>query len=171
MANCTINEGHVLGCPLDSMGGVKEVYIANWSAATDYSVDATDTITGITSGSTYYLFEQVKETSGVNETMVADILTGSLIFEQKLSLVFNKMTADLRQTLMLLVRAYTTVIVKDQNGLYWILGSENGLNLTEGTSGTGVAYSDRNGFAITLGAKERESIRPIAYSAFSSYIG
>jgi hypothetical protein len=45
-------------------------------------------------------------------------------------------------------------IVTDRNGNYWLLGSRNGLELTTGTSQTGTAMGDRNGYDVTFTGME-----------------
>ena len=41
-------------------------------------------------------------------------------------------------------------IVKDANGLYWMLGIDNPLVLSAGDGLTGTARADRNGYSVTL---------------------
>ena len=41
-------------------------------------------------------------------------------------------------------------IVEDNNGLYWLLGLDNPLELSAGDGTTGTARTDRNGYSVTL---------------------
>lgn len=168
--NCLINAGYSLGC-LDNTGSIKSVYLANWDSDTSYGVGTDGTITGITSGNTYYKFDVVKETAGLVENITSNIQNGVILYSQELSLVFNKMSAALRNQILLIARANTTAIIEDQNGNYWMCGKVNALNLSTGTAGTGVAMLDRNGYALTLTGMEPELATPIIYSGFSSLIG
>lgn len=167
-ANCLLTAGYTLGC-LDNSGGIKKLYLANWDSDVEYT-ESSSVITAITSGNTYYSFDVVRETAGVNETITTSIENGTVFYEQNLSVVFNKMTTTLRDQILLLAKATTTAIVEDLNGTYWLLGEVSGLNLSEGTSGTGVALADRNGYAITLQGREPESMKEIQYAAFSGLI-
>jgi hypothetical protein len=49
-------------------------------------------------------------------------------------------------------------IVTDRNDTYWLLGSRNGLELSAGTSQTGTAMGDRNGYDVTFTALEEVPI-------------
>ena len=168
--NCLISGGYTLGC-LDNIGGVQEVYLANWSSDVEYESSVDNTITGITSGSTYYKFETPKQTAGLTETPNVSVENGTVFYNQELSLVLNKMEAELRNQVLLITRATTTIIVKDQNGNYWLIGKQNGSNVSGGAHGTGLAYGDRNGYSLVISAMEPESVHPIDYAGFSALIG
>jgi len=43
---------------------------------------------------------------------------------------------------------------KTNNGKYWYLGKNNGLDITAGNSGTGTAIGDRSGYTLTFTGKE-----------------
>lgn len=168
--NCLLSAGYTLGC-LDNAGGVKKVWIGNWSSDIAYTKDSDNIITVITSGNTLYGFEVTRETCGVNENITVSVENGSVFYEQNLSLVFNKMDADIRNQILLLAKATTTAIVQDANDNYWLVGEDQGLNVNSGTAGTGLLLGDRNGYSLTLQGKESQSISKINYSAFTSYIG
>jgi hypothetical protein len=79
---------------------------------------------------------------------------GTIFYQQDLQIVLNKMTAALRNELRLLGQNRLMAIVTDRNGTYWLLGSRNGLELSAGTSQTGTAMGDRNGYDVTFTALE-----------------
>ena len=168
--NCLITAGYTIGC-LDNTGGAQEIYIANWTSDASYDLDVDDTITGVTSGNTYYKFETPKQTAGLVETPNVSVENGTVFYNQDVTLVLNKMEADLRNQILLITRATTTIILKDQNGNYWLVGKQNGANVSGGAHGTGTAYGDRNGYSLTLTSMEPELAHPIDYAAFSAMIG
>jgi hypothetical protein len=47
-------------------------------------------------------------------------------------------------------------VVEDQNGRYWLAGRYNGLDLLTGSSSTGTAQTDRNGYTLTFSGGEKE---------------
>jgi hypothetical protein len=70
-------------------------------------------------------------------------------------MVFNKMEAAKRNQLLLMGQATNMVVIfKDNNGLYWSVGLERGAYMTAGTSISGTAYGDRNGYEITISGAE-----------------
>ena len=152
---CNLSAGYGLDsfCR-DSVGGIQKVYIGNFTSNATYDLDGNNEITGVTSGATYYTFDTAKETGEFNETLQASIENGTLFYEQTLGLVFHKNSSTLRDSLLVLAQAKLTVIVLDQNGVYWLLGKINGCDTTEGTRGFGKAYGDLNGFTINVVGKE-----------------
>jgi hypothetical protein len=46
------------------------------------------------------------------------------------------------------------VIVLDRNGIYWLLGESNGLDLVTGNFSSGTAMADRNGYELSFVGKE-----------------
>jgi len=80
---------------------------------------------------------------------------GTLFYDQALSMVFNKMEATKRNQLLLMGQATNMVVVaKDNNGKYWSIGLERGAYMTAGTSVSGTAYGDQNGYQITISGTE-----------------
>jgi len=162
---CLLTTGYTLGCR-DSIGGIQEVFIGNFSAGATYVLDANDVITTF-SGATvsYYKFEQEMETGQFNQTGAYSTENGTVFFNQELLLTFHKNDATLRNQLLVLSQANMSVIVKDQRGLYWLMGYQNGVRATAGAMNTGKAYGDLNGFTITLSGKEPEPAVNISATA------
>lgn len=162
---CLLTTGYTLGCR-DSIGGIQEVYIGNFQSGATYTLNANDVITAF-SGATvsYYTFEQEMETGQFNQTGAYSVENGTVFFTQELLLTFHKNDATLRNQLLVLSQANMSVIVKDQRGLYWLMGYQNGVRATAGAMNTGKAYGDLNGFTITLSAKEPEPAHNISGTA------
>lgn len=45
-------------------------------------------------------------------------------------------------------------VVKDNNGIYWMVGQKKGLDVTAVDNNTGTALGDRNGSTVTLTGAE-----------------
>ena len=58
------------------------------------------------------------------------------------------------------------VVAKDNNGLFFSIGIERGAYMTAGTSVSGVAYADRNGYELTITGMEKDPM----YTVLSSII-
>ena len=162
---CLLSTGYTLGCR-DSIGGIKAAYIGNFSSGATYTLDADDIVTAF-SGATaaYYTFEQEMETGEFNQTGAYSTENGTVFFDQQLTLTFHKNDADLRNQLLVLSQANMSVIVEDQRGNYWLMGFQNGVRAVNGSSNTGKAYGDLNGFTITLQGKEPEPAHNISPTA------
>lgn len=136
-----------------NVGGIREVYMANYDDVTAIEVDATtnmiDTIT--MSGNAKfkkYLFK--KNTSSMTSTLNVDPANGVNFVQTDLSLVFAKQETVKRMEVAKLSLGELRVIVLDANGKYWFLGQEEFVSATAGTSETGVNRTDGNRYTITL---------------------
>jgi len=61
-----------------------------------------------------------------------------------------------RNEIKLLAQNTLIAVAKDNNGKYWLVGRQNGIDLTTGTMGTGTAFGDRSGFDLTFAGSEPE---------------
>lgn len=150
---CTISSNYTLGCN-DGVGGIDKVFIANYSASTTYTLSADNTITGVTSGGTFYSHEMPKEAASFNENSTTSGEFGTNSTEQILTLRFNKYSAALRDRVLLLMQARTRVIVKFVSGSYFLMGKSFGCDGQTGTGTSGKAFTEGNGWTITLRATE-----------------
>jgi hypothetical protein len=83
---------------------------------------------------------------------------GTLFFQQDLTVIFNKMTVEKRNQILLMAQATDMVVVyKDNTGKFWSVGLKKGAFVSAGSATSGTAYGDRNGYEITISGMERES--------------
>jgi hypothetical protein len=168
---CALTQGYTLDCR-DSLGGVVEVYLteaANVSATTE----ASGVITALTkaSGKRFWKYEQVKDTSMMNQTITANVQNGTVFYAQELQIVLNKLQTATRNEILLLAQNSLVAVVKDSNGTYWYLGKTRGLDVTAGTAGTGTAQGDRSGFTLTFTGAEpalAPSVNSTVYNALQT---
>lgn len=151
--NITIS-GRGLQCK-DALGGIKEVWIGQYSGTGQYAAPAAGAIAdAAASGFQVDLFEMQQGSSSFTQTVTASTENGSVYYTQVLSLSFNKMLAiDVAQAFEL-NRGRLTVIVVDKNDQYWVMGHKNGVEVTGGTFVSGQAVGDLNGMTIELTAME-----------------
>lgn len=152
--SCALTAGYTLGCK-DSVGGIKHVHIANQSSITYDPVvaGAVATVTG-----TFFKYELPINTAQFTETVTSAEATGTTFYTTELTIQLPKLTATLRNELKLLAQARLAVVATDRNGVQWILGYENGVNLTSGTGATGTAMGDLNGLTLTFSTNETSPI-------------
>lgn len=165
--SCILSSGIALGCK-DSLGGIKEVYISSFSSATTYSYDADDIIDGITNGGNFFTFEQRNEQGEFTQTGNHSVENGSNFWSQMVNLVFTKNDADNRNVLKVLAQSTLSIIVKDQNDVYWLVGESNGADLVASTVGAGKSYGDLNGSTVSFEAKESAPARQVDATAFAT---
>ena len=134
-------------------GGIREVYICNYTDVTAYEVDSTsnmiDTITMDTDKKfKKYLFK--KNTSNLTSTLNVDPAAGINFVQSDLTMVFAKQETTKRMEIAKLSLGELRVIVLDANGKYWFLGAEEFVAATAATAQTGTNRTDGNNYTITL---------------------
>ena len=152
MACSQVLNGIAADCQTN-VGGVREVYIANYSDVTAIEVDETSNmIKTITMADTAkfkkYAFK--KNTSSMTSTLNVDPANGVNFVQTDLALVFAKQETVKRMEIAKLSLGELRVIVLDANGKYWFLGQEEFVSATAGTAETGVNRTDGNKYTITL---------------------
>lgn len=152
MACSQVLNGIAADCQTN-VGGVREVYIANYGDVTTIEVDDTSNmIKTITMADTAkfkkYAFK--KNTSSMTSTLNVDPANGVNFVQTDLSLVFAKQETVKRMEIAKLSLGELRVIVLDANGKYWFLGQEEFVSATAGTAETGVNRTDGNKYTITL---------------------
>ena len=153
---CNITGGISLDC-IDGIGGIKTAYIS-----TNAQITSTAGVTG-TSGKlydvggtgTFYTFEIPKDTSSFSETANIAPSAGTVFYTQELSLVFHKLAAAKRDQILLLAKNRNMkVVFEDNNGQFWFMGLDRGVQVSAATAVTGVNPGDANQYTITLQAME-----------------
>ena len=166
---CLLSTGYSLGCR-DNLGGIQAVYLQNWSGTTTWSYSTDGTITGSTSGSlTWYTVEQRNETASFNQEGQHSLENGTNFWNQNVDLVFHKYQASIRNLVYILAQTEVNIIVKDQNGAYFLVGEQNGANLSASAPSTGKAFGDLNGATISFQAKEPWPARELSSTLFATY--
>ncbi len=153
---CALTQGYTLDCK-DSLGGIKAVWLINHANVTAVT-EASGIVSAITKAANkvFYKYELVKNTGALTETITASVENGTVFYAQELSIVLNKLQANTRNEILLLAKNTLMAVVQDANDKYWLLGRYSGLDVTGGTSATGTAQGDRNGYSLTFTGGEKE---------------
>lgn len=139
-----------------SMGGIKEVYIANFDDVTAIT-ETSNKISAITmaagTGSTtakFKVYRFPRNTGSMSSNFTIDATTGANFVVTDLVLQFNRMETAKRVEIAALAQGDLRVIVRDMNDTYWLLGQEEPVSASAGDGLSGTQRSDRNGYSITL---------------------
>jgi len=149
--SCNITAGFSLDCR-DSQGGIEYIYIANGNPADGFTASGgTVSNWGGLTASSWFKFETPKQASSFTETITVSEENGTVFYDQQVTIVFTKLTAEKRNQIALLAKnRKLAVVVKDGNGRFWSVGISRGAHLLSGTNQTGQTYSDLNGVSIVL---------------------
>ena len=169
---CLSLSTYTKGCD-NGVGGIEKIALfelvdlsVNSMTQSGGTVSALDLATSSVTG---YTFEFTKDTSSFTEAMVGDGILANVSYQPLINLVFKKMSNSLRNEIAELGNGVLCAIVKDNNGIYWFIGSGRGLNVIAGAgSSTGVLLTDPNGVTVVLQGMEKVPAYTIDISAGSS---
>lgn len=161
--SCGTLSGRSIDCT-DVVGGLKAIYFADTFQDLLAVADATestgilDTIPaddGTTTGNyNVYKYELRPELSSMTINVQADTNNGTVFYEQTLSLMFHKLAPTDGGKIVELAKSRLNTYVLDNNDQVYVLGAENGLDISGGNLTTGTSFGDMNGFQLDLSGRE-----------------
>lgn len=170
---CQSISGLTYSC-LVNTGGVKKIYIANFENVTSTSANTIGTLTGVTMASTtkFQEFTFNRDTCSIEEDQAINLENGTSFFTQTVNLIIPRREAAKRNNLLLLSSGQPKLlcVVEDQNGLFWLIGKDNGAYLTANKSGSGVKKGDANAYHLTIVGEEQLSAPEVDASIISTLI-
>ena len=169
---CQLSAAVGIDCK-DQIGGLKAVYFCN-----DYynNIENVDSVTadsfimtaggfatwqdsiGTTPASDVvivYKYDLRPDLSSMTINTNASKTNGTTFFTQTLSLTLQKINAAVAYQLRLIAYNRVQVFVLDNNNNLFLLGYNNGCDVTAGTTLSGTAYGDLSGFTIEISAEEK----------------
>jgi hypothetical protein len=150
---CTLTlAGRGVGCK-DALGGIKRIYVAEWVDGIWEDI-ASGEVAGSTAAITFYTYDMTRGSGSLNQTITSDLAAGTVFFDQVCSVTFNKAAASDITEISNLVKGRMAVLVEDNNGNWFVMGHQNGVEVSGGTAQTGTAAGDQNGFTLEFSAQE-----------------
>ena len=148
--SCNLTAGIQLGCR-DNVGGLKSMWITDYCNIASITQSTGDTITQISGTGTFYCFELIRTTSQHTETVNASLENGTVFYQGETVVYFAKLEQAKRNILKTLAQSQRlAIIVEDNNGSFFLLGQTYGAFVSAGTSVTGQALGDQNGYNLTF---------------------
>lgn len=152
---CVLTTGRAKGC-YDSIAGVKAVYFSTDAlGAITYDVTDTDVITTFAGTPEFMEYNLKGNSNTYTETITKAEGTGTSFYAQALAITLPKLSKSEHKELKLLVWSSPTVIVRDFNDSYFVMGLLNGADVNGGTIVTGGARGDLSGYTLTLMGEEK----------------
>jgi hypothetical protein len=164
MAACFISTGYTLDCRTSSTGGIKTMWVLGDSGNTISGYTVTNSeVSAIGGTGTWFKFELPKQSSSLSETLGVNTTSQSVTFQPEIVVNLPKLQTQLRDVFVDLVSQNEIfALIEDNNNRYWLVGLDNGLQVTAGSLNTGLAYTDLNGAsALTMTGGEPTSIREV----------
>lgn len=179
------------GAPFDSLNDTGiEVIETNYNPTTNILIIKSNQLSGITGSTinyngviinsvigeeisimpqlTFYSIMQPRETAEWVETPMNNRDNHSSWFEKSITInLFN--VASTRDFVNTLTKGRWIVMVKNNNGFYFVLNLNSPANISSGSGGSGKLMLDLNGWIITLLAKDQVS-RKLTEGAITRFI-
>ncbi len=137
--------------PCDSnTGGIRTVWICQQENVTAATVSANEwTVSTLTLTANANVYAINRNTGNYTEETAQDLLSGSTVVTQTITLMFNRRDKDKSEAIHVLGsgQQYLAVFVLDANGKYWYF--EN-VQLTATGEGSGTARADGSKYSVTL---------------------
>jgi len=154
--SCLIDKGRGYFCQ-GQVGGIKQIFLANWYEANKITGVTADASTGVVSALTtagsldFFQFDLDRQTSSFNQTITTGG-GGAVNYEQALDIHLSHDSEESWARMQDVVEGIFQCIVLDNNGVYYLLGVDNGIDVTGGTYAHGgdVAYSDYVGYILQM---------------------
>lgn len=157
MAGCSTLNGISKTLCVGSQSGIKNpFYIIEKAALSSFSV-ASGEITGATwntgySGATYY---GLKDNCFFNEPHVGDGVLSDVYFQPTFQVVFKRNSVTVRNEIMSLSGLDLIIFYRDNNDIYWALGTDAGMNIIPSPgSQTGTKKGELNGNTLIFQGNE-----------------
>ena len=150
---CDLSAGRAQPCK-DAIGGIQEVLLCVHSDVV-YGAVASGAISDITSTTTFYRYAINRNSGVLAQNVESSIENGTIYFNQELTLTMAKLTAAENAELHNVLKNRLSVIARDNNNNWHILGLDCGVEVSAGNFGTGQAKGDLNGYTITFNGEEK----------------
>lgn len=151
-------------------GGLKAVGFTSWSnenivVATNGEVSTLPT--GITS---IYRYELKNSGNNYVEEIATDSETRHIGYNGTLSLVLQKLDIETRNEIKILAMAELTIFLEANDGNIYVIGAENGAELTGGSFVTGGVRGEMSGSNLTFTTSENEPYLTLSTAAKALYV-
>ncbi len=162
----TLTAGFTKDC-LARSGGLVEVHLANRDDVSSFTLTGDKyTAANMVGGAVFFKFEFDQDSANFAQNATRE--NRSLLIEHILEFILGRIDTDQRNRLQEVADASNCgmfAIIKDANGLFWVLGfsekflKERPLELQTGASDTGKAFTDANQTVVTMRAADTEYSR------------
>jgi hypothetical protein len=161
---CDITSGRIEQCK-DSVSGLKAIYVINYdkinSDAVGYSTvtgeeDVIDTWTPIDTSVALnlYKFELKSTTNSFTTAINSSRDNGTTFFTQTLVAALKRQDAVTTKNVKLLAYGRPRIIVRTMTDQFFLVGLDQGADVSAGEISTGAALGDFNGYSLTFTAEE-----------------
>ena len=162
--SCDISNGRIEQCK-SSVSGLKAIYIINYDKLNSDSVvysagageeDEIDTWTPIddTTPLNLYKFELKSTTNSFTTAIESSRDNGTTFFSQTLVAALKRQDVVTTKNVKLLAYGRPRIVVRSMTDQFFLMGLDQGADVSAGEISTGAALGDFNGYSLTFLAQE-----------------
>ena len=159
--SCDIISGRTEQCK-DSVSGLHAIYMVNYgdvdfTALNQYGTgDNTDQIVSVqTDGLTFSIYKfELKGNNSFEQTINSSRENGTTFFEQTLSVQLKRQDVKSTKNVKLISYGRPRIIVHARGDQFFLMGLDQGCDVTAGTISSGQNLGDYNGYSLTFSAAE-----------------
>jgi len=148
---CSLTSGRKVPCK-SAVGGIKTIYFADYGTLGAETIVAGE-ITALAGTPEWFKFD-VKGTSSLETAINSSRETGTTFYESTVTMSLTFQDKATQEQLKLITHARPHVAIEDYNGNYFLVGLENGGEVTGGSISSGAAMGDLSGYSLTIVAQE-----------------
>ena len=151
---CLITSGRIEPCK-DSLGGLRNVYFINYQSALDIIETGTENeINYVGYVPSLYKFELKSNENVYDQEIVSSRENGTTFFRQTLTIKLKKQDIATHNAVKILAYAKPHILVENNEGQFFLVGTHRGCDLTAGSINNGGALGDFSGYSLTFQAEE-----------------
>lgn len=148
---CLLTSGRKVPCK-SAVGGIKTIYFADYGTLGAETIVAGE-ITALAGNPEWFKFD-VKGTSSLETAINSSRESGTTFYESTVTMSLTFQDKATQEQLKLITHARPHVAIEDYNGNYFLVGLENGGEVTGGSISSGAAMGDLSGYSLTIVAQE-----------------
>ena len=159
--SCDIIGGRTEQCK-DAVSGLHAIYLVNYGdldfpSLNQYGTsDNTDQIVSVQSdGLTFSIYKfELKGNNSFEQTINSSRENGTTFFEQALTVQLKRQDVKSTKNIKLIAYGRPRIIVHARGDQFFLLGLDQGCDVTAGTISSGSALGDFNGYSLTFTGME-----------------
>ena len=165
---CNLTKGRNITCR-DGIGGIKAIYIAQHDELTSFTA-ASGEVTDFDLGGSDDLYKYLlkRGTGSVTETINASSENGTVFYTHSVNVKLHNLTKEDQNEIKLLAQQRMVIFVElnqlnaSAKNTIVACGLDNGMELSAGTSTSGVSLADSVGYDFTFEAMEPNPMQLVA---------
>ena len=151
---CALTTGRKLPCK-QSVGGIKTAYMAAFGTLGAATI-SNGNISALAGTPAFYKYDLKGANSSLTTNIISSRDTGTTVYETTLELTFTHLDVLTQEEIKKIAAARPHIVIEDNNETpnLFMVGFNQGAEVTAGTIVSGAAYTDLSGFTLTFTATE-----------------